>query len=113
MIYQFGLQPDVPAAVPASSGGDLLIPTIILISVGILLIIVALLFVIRFFIHRTSVASNNTFHRTTVLVTIPKFRRQEESERGPSKDQVHETIAAAEQFFSAIGGMTAERGLRA
>jgi hypothetical protein len=48
-----------------------------------------------------------------LLVTLPKFRREEESERGGNKEQVQEVVAAAETFFAAIGGLPAEKGFGA
>jgi len=111
-LFQFGLTPE-PEPVRVAAQGDLFIPTLILAGVAALLVLVALLFVARFFIRRMSIAQQGTFRRVTLLVTLPKFKRAEESERGPSKDAVQEAIAAAETFYSAIGGLRAERGLKA
>src|SRR3989338_4368762 len=54
-----------------------------------------------------------TFDKVTLLVTLPKFRHESESTQAGSKDQVGEAIAAAETFFSALGGRTEESGLKA
>ncbi|MBI4435682.1 type IV secretory system conjugative DNA transfer family protein, partial [Candidatus Uhrbacteria bacterium] len=111
-LLQFGLAQD-PQPVRAVAQGDLFISGIILWVVFGLLVLIGSLFVARFFLRRMTLASQATFRRVTLLVTLPKFRREEDSERGGTKDQVKEAIAAAETFFSSIGGLTAQRGLRA
>lgn len=70
------------------------------------------LFLLRWFIRKTNAAKHATFQSRTILVTLPKFRREEESNRGPQKEEVQEAIAAAETVFSAIGGLKGERGLK-
>ncbi|MBI4714277.1 type IV secretory system conjugative DNA transfer family protein [Candidatus Uhrbacteria bacterium] len=70
------------------------------------------LFLLRWFLRKTNEAKHATFQSRTLLVTLPKFRREEESARGPQKEEVHEAIAAAETVFSAIGGLKAEHGLK-
>ncbi|MBM5789983.1 hypothetical protein FJZ23_02775 [Candidatus Parcubacteria bacterium] len=82
----------IPVAVFALTGGVLLL---------------------RWFLRRLYDARSATFSSRTLLVTLPKFRREEESERGPQREQVQETISAAENIFAAIGGLKAQRGLRA
>ena len=111
-LFQFGLQAQ-PSTARVAAQGDLFIASMILWALLGLLVLTALLFVARFFLRRLSLAKQATFRRVTLLVTLPKFRREEESERGPTKDQVQEAIASAESFFSAVGGLRAERGLRA
>lgn len=111
-LFQFGFQAD-PQPVSVSAQGDLFIATIILWAMLGLAIVVGLLFVVRFFLRRLSLAKQATFRRVTLLITLPKFRREEDSERGPSKDQIQEGIAAAETFFSSVGGLTAQRGITA
>ncbi|MBI5370122.1 type IV secretion system DNA-binding domain-containing protein [Candidatus Uhrbacteria bacterium] len=71
------------------------------------------LFVLRGILRRVFEARNATFNSKTLLITLPKFRREEESERGPQKEQVQETISAAEAIFASIGGLKAERGIKA
>ncbi|HLD20833.1 MAG TPA: type IV secretory system conjugative DNA transfer family protein [Patescibacteria group bacterium] len=112
-LFQFGLAQEAPQPVAAVAQGDLFIAGIVLWSAFALAIIVGFLFVLRFFLRRMSLAKQSTFRRVTLLITLPKFRREEESERGPTKDQVQEAIAAAESFFSSIGGLKAQRGIKA
>ena len=111
-LFQFGLQTEVEP-VPAAAVGDLFVAKMILVGVVLLLVVVVGLFVLRYFLRKFSRAQQATFKRVTLLVTLPKFRRQEESERGPTKEHVQEAIAAAETLFSAIGGLKAQKGLRA
>lgn len=111
-FFQFGLEADVQP-VRVAVGGDLFVAGVILWSVLALGVLIGALFVTRFVLRRLSLAKHSTFARATLLLTLPKFRREEESERGPSKEQVQEAIAAAETFFSAIGGLTAQRGFGA
>lgn len=110
-LFQFGLQTP-PEPVRAVAQGDLFVASIILWSVFGLALFVGGLFLIRFILRRLSFAKQAMFRRITLLVTLPKFRREEESERGPTKDQVQEAISAAESFFSAVGGLKAQHGLR-
>lgn len=97
----------------AFAAGDLGYMKWILIVVIILAVIAGLVFLARFFVIRIASARHATFGRVVLLITLPKFRREEESERGPQKEQVHEAIAAAETVFSSIGGLKAERGFNA
>lgn len=92
--------------------GDLYISGLILWFLAGLAAVIGLLFVLRFTLRRLARARHATFDRVTLLVTLPKFRHEEESERASTKDQVKEAIAAAEIFFSALGGRKAEWGLR-
>jgi hypothetical protein len=111
-LFQFGLQTD-PQPVQATVQNDLYIATLILWVFVFIGLAFAGLYVLRFFLRRMSAAREATFNRTVLLVSMPKFRHKEESERSGTKDQVMEAIAAAETFFSSIGGLKAERGLKA
>ncbi len=82
------------------------------IPIAILFVVVAVYFS-RWLLRRTIDASNATFKSKTLLVTLPKFRHEEESERGPQKEQVQEAISAAEAIFASIGGLKGQRGMGA
>lgn len=84
---------------------------LIWIPIGVV-IFFSVLFLLRNFLRKTNAAKHATFQSKTILVTLPKFRREEESNRGPQKEEVQEAIAAAETVFSAIGGLKGERGLK-
>jgi hypothetical protein len=110
-FFQFGLAVE-PEPVRAFAQGDLFIASLILWGVGALLIVVGLLYVARYFLRRMSRARQATFQKVTILVTLPKFRREEESERGSTKEQMQEVIASAETFFSTLGGLKAQHGFK-
>lgn len=109
-IFQFGvLEPTTTAAEPiASSNISFLLP--VGIGLGILLVL-ALAMYIGLRIMRSRLAFGaRAFEKVVLLVTLPKFRREEETQSGGGKEQVQEAISAAETFFSAIGGLKAEGG---
>ncbi len=74
-------------------------------------VLVACAYIARFFLHKWGCAHHAMFESRTLLITLPKFRHEGETERGPQKEQVQEAIAAAESVFSALGGLKAQRGL--
>lgn len=78
-----------------------------------LLFVTMCIYILRAFLRRTSEARNATFNSITLLITLPKFRRQEDSERGPQKEQVQEAISAAEAIFSSVGGLDPKLGMKA
>jgi hypothetical protein len=65
-----------------------------------------------------SFARGNSSYRTgkdrliTYRILIPKFKREEDSKAGVSQQQVQEKVAVAETFYSAIGGLKAQRGFK-
>jgi hypothetical protein len=110
-LFQFSLQTQT-VPVGTADQGYLYVATLIAVGVFILLIIVGALFIARTVIRRVSAAKQGTFRRVTFLISSPKFRRKEDSERAGSKDQIQEAIAAAETFFSAVGGLDAQKGFK-
>jgi hypothetical protein len=111
-MLQFGLQNQAPP-VQVTQAGDAALVTAIFIGMAILVIVVGGLYIARFFIRRMAMARHGTFDKTVLQITLPKFRREEESERGPQKENVHEAIAAAETFFTAVGGLKINKGFHA
>lgn len=81
--------------------------------VGMILLVICFFYVIRFILRQRTSTRNATFHSTTLLITLPKYKRESESERSETKEAIIETIATAEAFFASIGGLKAERGLKA
>ncbi len=81
---------------------------------GILIVLglVGLLFVIRAIMQSRLHTRNSTFKSATLLITLPKFRHENESDRGESKDSVQESVSTAEMFFASVGGLTAQKGLK-
>lgn len=111
-MLQFGVAPTQTSSLPVSvSGGqyDTLILAAVL-AVGAIIFLVAGVFILRFFLRRYMRSRSSTFEKIVLLISIPKFRREEETERGPQKEQVQEAIASAESFFSSIGGLKAKTG---
>lgn len=111
MIFQFGLE----ATDPVSFADPVAQPALdyfgpILWAIAGVAAFVAFLFLLRWFLRRQADQSAGTFESTTILVTLPKFRREQETEQGGTKEQTDHVIAAAESFFSALGGLKAEHG---
>lgn len=108
-IFQFGLETADQANLDVSAvDTSFLAPG--LWGLGILIVLGAAIYLAIYFIRNRAQVRAATFDMVTLLVTLPKFRREEESERGGSKEDVQETIAAAETFFSAVAGLKAEKG---
>ncbi|MBI5794336.1 type IV secretory system conjugative DNA transfer family protein [Candidatus Uhrbacteria bacterium] len=111
-LLQSGLQTSAQPA-RAVTQGDLYVSGLIVWSLLGLFVLIGSLFLVRMLLRRYARAKQATFNRVTLLVTLPKFRREEESERGGTKEQIKEEIAAAEIFFSAVGGLRAQHGFHA
>lgn len=109
MLYQILLQEDV--ALVKTTAVDVSDYLVFLWIPFIVFVLFSGIYLLRWFLRRTVDARNATFKSKTLLLTLPKFRREEESERGPQKEQVQEAISAAEAIFASIGGLKAERGL--
>ena len=109
-IFQFGLETvEDNTLAPSGLDANFLVP--LFWAIGILLVLGVGIYLLLFFIRSRAQVRAATFDMVTLLVTLPKFRREEESERGGSKEDIQETIAAAETFFSAVAGLKAEKGL--
>lgn len=119
MIFQFAVSSGTPSLGETASSLFGVDPATADLIIGIVAPLAAIAVVAGFFmlglfwLKRYFHARKATFDAVTLLVTLPKFRREEESERGATKEQVQEAIAAAETFFSAIGGMKPEHGFKA
>jgi len=111
-LFQFGLEQtqDIPDLVVNGGQNDLRYAVWILVGVGILLGILAVLWTLRVFFRWRATAQHGTFETTTLLVTVPRFRHKEQTERAGTKEQMQEALASAESFFGAIGGLKAEHG---
>src|SRR3989338_1137766 len=115
MLFALGFETEqaTPPVVSATAGFDLTYAYIIFAFLGVGLVVVAALYAYRYFLRTFTRVRSKTFEKIILQVTLPKFRHEEESQRGPQKEQVHEAIAAAETFFAAIGGLKAEKGFHA
>jgi len=112
VIFDLGLTTDV-APLAATGTNDLFFAQIIFWCLGTGAVVYGFLYIARFFLHRWASARHSSFQKAVLLVTLPKFRHEEESQRGPQKETVHEAIAAAEIFFSFVGGLKAQKGFYA
>jgi hypothetical protein len=78
------------------------------------LTIIAVLFIIRAILHAES-RESKAFHRTVVLIKVPKERKNESTDqRAPNEEninQVREHIAVADTLFSAVAGLKPDKGL--
>lgn len=111
-LLQFGLEPtgSVPEMVISGSPNDLVYAFWILVGVGVLLCVIAALVVMRAVLRWRSIAQHGTFETVTLLVTVPRFRHKEQTERVGTKEQMIEALSSAETFFSAVGGLKAHHG---
>src|SRR3989339_215718 len=114
-LFQFGIeQPqDIPGFVVNGGQNDLQYASWILIGVGVLLFIIAILWVLRMVFRWRATAQHGTFDMTTLLITLPKFRHKEQTERVSTKEQMQEVISTAESFFGTLGGLKAQHGFHA
>jgi len=115
MLFALGFQTEEELApvATAANGFDLTYAYIIFAMLGIGLVVIAGLYAYRYILRNFTSVRGKTFSKIILQVTLPKFRHEEESQRGPQKEQVQEAIAAAETFFAALGGLKAEKGFHA
>jgi len=109
-LFQFGVE-TTATPVLATPGPLQAILVMAAWIVGFLIVGVLIIFLIRKLLRQSMRTRSAAFEKIVILITLPKFRREEESERGPQKEQVQEAIASAESFFSAIGGLTPKTGM--
>ncbi len=95
-----------------ASNSDLIL--ILAAAVGSILTFIIFLNVIRKILHAKAKTSK-AFHRTVLLIKIPKERGGEKQESGQEDNinQIREQIAMAETLFSTIAGLSAEKGFMA
>ncbi len=116
MIFQFyGIDGDLASTTGLPTAGGFLSSDLVLLlwaglGVAVLALLgVAGLFALRRYLRRQTA----TFKSATLLVTVPRFSKGQDGETEGTKERVQEAIAAAESFFSSVGGLKAEKGLRA
>ncbi len=87
---------------------------LILLGAFLILIATGALFILRAFLHAKH-KTTKAFHKTILLIKVPKEKKSERSEGG-SEDtltQTRENIAVADTMFSAIAGLHHDKGLSA
>lgn len=113
-LFQFGIEDTGTVQDLVVNGqSDSIIAYWILVGMGILLAVTAILFVVRAVLRWRATASHGTFDTVTLLVTVPRFRHKEQTERTGTKEQMVDAVAAAETFFSTVGGLKAHHGFHA
>lgn len=107
MLQAFFETEDIVTPAPAIVGD---VVSTVLPYVFAVVIIVAIS-VAAFMIVRSRNRSRGNFNMVTLRVSLPKFRRAEDSMQEASKEKIQEVIAAAETVFSYVGGLRAQRGV--
>ncbi|HLD21439.1 MAG TPA: hypothetical protein VJB65_00900, partial [Patescibacteria group bacterium] len=71
------------------------------------------LFFLRFFLSR-SLRKPDAFHMSVLRIVLPKEGQEDEQKSASlSAEQIKEKISVAEVFFATMGGVKAQRGLKA
>lgn len=76
------------------------------------LFFLCILYTVRWFIRR-SVRKPEALQMIILRITIPKEGQEDQNAQSSNAEQIKEKIAVAEIFFSTLGGMKAQRGMRA
>lgn len=75
------------------------------------LLLAGLVFLTRFLAHRFLHRQGGAFETVTLLVTLPKFRREEETKEQLTTQKIQEEIGIDENFFAAIAGLHRQKGV--
>lgn len=81
--------------------------------IGIVSFLIILIFIIRGILKRKAHLKGGAFEKITLLVTVPKITPEERGAAEETLQGIQEDIGVAETFFSAIGGMKAQKGFQA
>lgn len=81
--------------------------------IGIVAFLIILLFIIRGILKRKAHLKGGAFEKITLLVTVPKISPEERGVGEETLQGIQEDIGVSEIFFSAIGGMKAQKGFQA
>ncbi len=111
-FFQFGLEETgtVENLVVGNAQNDLAMAQWILLGIAVAILLFLGLWILRAFLRARATSSHGTFDTVTLLITVPRFRHKEQTERTGSKEQMMDAVAAAETFFSAVGGLKAHHG---
>ena len=88
-------------------------PTIFLVAMVVtgMITVMILLFILRGIV-RSAGQDGKAFHRTVLLIRVPKEKKKE-NQQSPAEDninQIREQVATAETLFSAVAGLRKEQG---
>ncbi len=99
---------------PATTGGiDTTSVITILVFVLWPLALAAIVFGVRFWAHRFLHRHGKALENVTLLVTLPKFRREEETKEQLTTQKIQEEIGIDENFFASIAGLHYQKGILA
>lgn len=85
---------------------------LLLVGSGLLAFIISVLFLVRAKFRSESNTRTGDSMRITLMVTLPKYKSQDETKGGERVADVREDIGIAESFFAAIGGSPAQKGIK-
>ncbi len=68
------------------------------------------LFLTRYLLHKKYRQRSGEHANVTLLVTIPRYKNQEEAKGNETAQTIKESIAIAETFFAALGGLKPHHG---
>lgn len=86
--------------------------SIILDILGLAGLLIILVFLIRLFLQRRNLVPA-VFQKTVLLVTVPKEASAEAEQKGETIEKIRSQIAVGESWLSTLGGLKAQRGIRA
>lgn len=87
--------------------------SLIIISLVGLALLVAGAIALRAMLRKKYRQRGGEFTNVTLMITIPKFRNEDEAKGRDTQQNVKESIGIAETFFAAIGGLKPEHGIKA
>lgn len=105
-----GLNDAEPVLQNASTDAGVVLLVSTLVVVGCIAIAV---FALRTFLHAKHRRHGSAFGSVVLLITLPKFRREEEARGEVSQQQVQEQIGVDETIFSTLAGLKPEHGVMA
>ncbi|MBU0613814.1 type IV secretion system DNA-binding domain-containing protein, partial [Patescibacteria group bacterium] len=80
--------------------------------VSIAAVCIVLIFVLRKYIRAKKILNGGNFKHITLMVTVPKYETAEDVGGNERTAEVQEDISIAETFYSAFGGLKAQKGIK-
>ncbi len=112
MANTYGLNDLAPTLTPAaatSSLGDIF-PMLIIAAVAGAILVAVVLFIRSRLIAQSHLRGGED-STITLMVTIPRFRNQEDAKQNEATSQIKEQIAMAEGIYAAVGGLKPHHGI--
>lgn len=85
------------------------LPLILLLA--LVVVVIAGVSLLRWWLRANAHRRGKAFENITLLITLPKYRREEESKTESSLQQWQEAVGVDETVFSAVAGLHAKKGL--